>query len=92
MKTKKYKGIINIYTSIIFDIKKKEIRVCSDAGRLTRPVLRVLNNKLILNKNHVTDLASNNLSWEDLLTDSRMENSIIEYIDPAEQNQSMIAM
>ena len=92
LKTKKYKGIINIYTSIIFDIKKKEIRVCSDAGRLTRPVLRVLNNKLILNKNHVTDLASNNLSWEDLLTDSRMENSIIEYIDPAEQNQSMIAM
>ena len=32
MKDKKYKGIINIYTSIVFDYKLMEIRICSDGG------------------------------------------------------------
>ena len=40
MKDKKYKGIINIYTSIIFDYKLAEIKICNDGGRLTRPVLK----------------------------------------------------
>ena len=31
MKNKKYKGIINIYTSIVFDYKLMEIRICNDA-------------------------------------------------------------
>lgn len=92
LKEKKYKGIINIYTSIIFNIKMKEIRVCSDAGRLTRPVLRVKDNKLILNKSHIKRLISKDLLWEDLVVDHKIEESIIEYIDPAEQNLSMIAM
>ena len=48
LKVKKGNGIINIYTSIIFNIKKKEIRVCNDGGRITRPVLKVRNNKLII--------------------------------------------
>ena len=38
MKEKKHKGIINIYTSIIMDCENAEIRICSDGGRLTRPV------------------------------------------------------
>jgi len=32
LKSKKYKGIINVYTSITFNTKCKEIRVCNDAG------------------------------------------------------------
>ena len=56
MKTKKYKGIINIFTSIVFDIKHKEIRICNDAGRLTRPLLRVKNNHLILTKDVISKL------------------------------------
>ena len=48
LKDKKYKGIINIYTSIIFDYKMQEIRVCNDSGRLTRPVLRVKDKNIII--------------------------------------------
>jgi DNA-directed RNA polymerase II subunit RPB2 len=92
LKEKKYKGIINIYTSILFNIKKREIRVCSDAGRLTRPVLRVKDNKLIINNSHIRRLVSKELTWEDLLINNKIDESIIEYIDPAEQNLSMIAM
>ena len=48
LKIKKYKGIINIYTSIVFNYREKEIRICNDAGRLTRPLLKVRDNKLII--------------------------------------------
>ena len=92
LKDKKYKGIINIYTSIIFDTKRKEIRMINDAGRLTRPVLRVLNNKLILNQSYIEKLKKKEIKWNDLLVDIFDNNTVIEYIDPAEQNYSMIAM
>jgi DNA-directed RNA polymerase II subunit RPB2 len=92
MKDKKYKGIINIYTSIIFDYKLAEIRICNDGGRLTRPVLKVKNNRAIITKEIIDKLASKELSWNDLLTSCRLDESVIEYIDPDEQNYAMIAM
>lgn len=92
MKEKKYKGIVNIYTSIIFDYKNAEIRICSDGGRLTRPVLRVKNGKTLITKDIIDKLSTNELSWNDLLISSILPESVIEYIDPDEQDQSLIAM
>jgi DNA-directed RNA polymerase II subunit RPB2 len=91
-KDKKSKGIINIYTSIIFDIKNKEIRICNDAGRLTRPVLRVKNNKIFITEQIISELNAGNLTWDDLLTDTKIDEAVLEYIDPEEQNFSMISM
>ena len=89
---KKHKGIINIYTSIIFDFKNREIRICNDAGRLIRPVLRVRDNNILLNKDTINGIKSGDLDWNDLLTDCKIDDSVIEYIDPEEQSFSMIAM
>ena len=92
MKEKKYKGIINIYTSIVFDFQRSEIRICSDGGRLTRPVLRVKDGKAIITKDIIDKISKKELSWNDLLTSCKLPTSMIEYIDPEEQNNSMIAM
>jgi DNA-directed RNA polymerase beta subunit len=92
MKQKKYKGIINIYTSIIFDYKNGEIRICSDGGRLTRPVLRVRDGRALITSDIIRRLENKELSWNDLLTSCRLPESVIEYIDPEEQNQAIIAM
>ncbi len=92
MKDKKYRGIINIYTSVIFDIKMLEIRICNDGGRLTRPILRVRDNKALITREIIDKLESKELAWNDLLTNCRLEESVIEYIDPDEQNLAMIAM
>ena len=92
LKEMKYKGIINIYTSIIFDYKKNEIRVCNDAGRLTRPIFKVKNNNILLTNDILKQLNSNKLKWNDLLLNLNIDESIIEYIDPIEQNHSLIAM
>ena len=91
LKDKKFKGIINIYTSIIFDYKMKEIRVCNDSGRLTRPLLRVKKNNILVTKSLISKINNSELNWDNLLTSSKIEDSVIEYVDPDEQNWSMIA-
>ena len=92
LKDKKHNGIINVYTSIIFDYKMAEIRICNDAGRLSRPVLRVKNNKLVLKPEVIKDLVDSKLTWDDLLTTCKLDDTVLEYIDPEEQSLSMIAM
>ena len=92
LKSKKYTGIINIYTSIIFDYTYKEIRICNDRGRITRPVMRVVNNKLVATPEILKQINSKTINWNDLLIGTNIGTSIIEYIDPEEQNSSMISM
>ena len=92
LKDKKYKGIINIYTSIVFNYKEMEIRICNDAGRLTRPLLKVKNNDLLMTNDIMNNVRNNSLKWNELLTNMKLQESIIEYVDPDEQNASMLAM
>ena len=92
MKDKKYEGIINIFTSIVFDYRQQEIHICNDAGRIMRPVYKVKNNKLLLTRKISSQIIKNELSWEDLLVNNKIPQSIIEYIDASEQNSSLIAM
>lgn len=94
LKKKKYEGILNIYTSIIFDIKRKEIKLCNEGGRVTRPVFRVEPriNSLIINKEIVNDVDKQETKWDELLVNHKYGDSCIEYIDADEQNFSLIAM
>jgi len=92
LKEKKWNGIINIYTSIIFDYKKKEIRVCNDGGRITRPVLKVRDNKIIITNKIIDRLNKDDMVWEDLLVASKTDESYIEYLDADEESVSMVAI
>jgi len=92
LKEKKYSGIINIYTSIVFDTETMCINVCNDGGRLCRPLLRVNNNKLLITNNIYNNLKNNKLTFNDLLTNLNIKNSVIEYIDSYEQNNALISM
>ena len=92
LKDKKSKGIINIYTSIIFNSKLKEIRVCNDAGRITRPLLKIKNNKVLYDNSIIQKIKDDELNWDDLVVGIKLEDSIIEYVDSCEQNNAMIAM
>ena len=69
-KMKKYCGIINVYTSVVFDYNLSEIRICNDAGRLIRP-LHIVNpetNELYITRDIIDRLSKRDLSWDDLLT------------------------
>ena len=104
-KFKKHCGIINIYTSVVFDYNNAEIRICNDAGRLARP-LHLVNpetNDLYITRSIIERVSKRELSWDDLLThmccedgegegSGEKKHAVIEYIDPDEQAFSMIAM
>jgi len=91
LKEQKYKGIINIYTSIILDCKLQEIRVCNDSGRLSRPLLRVKDNNILITQNILDKLKQNELNWDDLFTSCKINEAVLEYIDPEEQSFGMIS-
>jgi DNA-directed RNA polymerase beta subunit len=91
LKDQKCKGIINIYTSIIFDCKLQEIRVCNDSGRLSRPLLRVKDKNILISPDILDKLKQNELNWDDLFTSCKIDDAVLEYIDPEEQSFSMIS-
>ena len=68
---KKYKrnGLLPIYTSISWNIKKKEIQVYTDSGRLCRPVFYIDNKKpSFQNKAILEKLGKMDFSWEQLIS------------------------
>ena len=92
LKNKKYMGILNIYTSILFDFKNKELIICNEAGRPMRPIFKVKNNQILYTGEIASKIKNNEVSWDDLFTNHILDESILEYIDPAEQNSTMISM
>jgi len=99
-KLKKLRGIINIYTSVVFDYPNAEIRICNDAGRMMRPLLLVNQdtNELFITRDIIRRIEAHEIGWDDLLTHMSASDAgatshgVIEYIDPDEQAFSMIAM
>jgi DNA-directed RNA polymerase II subunit RPB2 len=92
MKMMKSKGIINIYTGIVFDYKELELNIWTTGGRLSRPVLKVKDSKHMLTADIIEDLNNDKLCWDDLLCNHKLPESVIEYIDADEQNSLMIAI
>ena len=92
MKKKKYQSIINIYTSVVFNIKEKEIVICNNAGRLTRPVFKVKNRKILFTNKIKEKILKGELIWEDFLVNHKIKESAVEYIDSSEQDANLIAM
>ena len=92
LKNAKAKGLINIYTGVVFDYHNLEIRIRTDGGRLTRPVFKVVSGKSLFTDEVYEKMVNEKLLWNDMLIDHKFPESIIEYIDAEEQNGSIIAM
>ena len=68
LKLYKRNGVIPIYTSVSFDYKRNEIYIYTDAGRLSRPVYYIQNNKVSFNRPSIIDgLDSGRITWEQLV-------------------------
>ncbi len=90
IKSLKYCGIINIFTSICYDYFNMEIRICSDTGRITRPLFRVKNGQLMFTQAMYLSILDGTLSWNDLFICGKLTESVLEYLDPAEHNCAII--
>jgi len=100
LKKMKLTGVLDATTSIVHEIKSeietKELKIQCDGGRLFRPVLRVKNNKILLNKQHLDSIELNGSksatkisTWNEFIAKNP---GIIEYIDVDEMANSMIAI
>ncbi|KAI2798827.1 hypothetical protein RDWZM_007221 [Blomia tropicalis] len=89
-KLRRQMDIIVSEVSMVRDIRDREIRIYTDAGRICRPLLIVENQKLLLKKKHIEQLKNreyNNYSWHDLVA-----SGVVEYIDTLEEETVMISM
>ena len=96
LKSYRRKGIINVYTSISWNIQEYNININTDSGRLIRPLYIVDNNQFRINNQIVKKLKDNKIDWNNLLVrtidNNKIEEGVVEYIDVEESNFSMIAM
>jgi DNA-directed RNA polymerase II subunit RPB2 len=89
-KLRRQMDIIVSEVSMVRDIRDREIRINTDAGRICRPLLIVENQKLVLKNRHIGMLKEHDFSrfgWQELMTEG-----IVEYIDTLEEETAMIAM
>ncbi len=88
-KLRRQMDIINAEVSMVRDIRDREIRIYTDAGRICRPLLIVEDCRLLMKKNHIDMLKEgefNNFMWHDLVA-----SGVVEYIDTLEEETTMIA-
>ena len=101
LKERKLRGMFNIYTSIVYNIAEKEISICTDGGRVVRPLFRVTpdTQQLYFNTQTVQAISSGKIKWEEMLipyqsaTDPaiKWDTALIEYVDPEEENTITIS-
>lgn len=92
----KRKGVINIYTSIVWNVRDHEINICTEGGRCVRP-LYVVDDKsgnIRLSPELLKKIGDKTFNWTDLIIgqDHQEDDSVIEFLDVEEVNTSMIAM
>jgi DNA-directed RNA polymerase II subunit RPB2 len=97
MKRLKWKDVINIYTSISWDIENDLMQIHTDSGRLTRPLFIVRDNEIMMTIEILNKLKSGELMFSDLLIKGTFDENgdemgIIEYVDVYESNTSLIAL
>jgi DNA-directed RNA polymerase beta subunit/intein/homing endonuclease len=95
MNKKRLEGHFNIQnTSIVRDDDECEVRVYCDSGRLYRPVLRVENNVVKLNRTHIGQISLNKndknkvSSWDEFMIKFP---EVVDYIDTELQPYVMVA-
>lgn len=87
------KDDISPEVSVVRDIREKELRIYTDAGRVCRPLFIVENQQLLLGKKHIRWLNSGSddegteYKWEQLI-----KGGVIELLDAEEEETVMISM
>ncbi|MCX6709454.1 MAG: DNA-directed RNA polymerase subunit B [Candidatus Woesearchaeota archaeon] len=83
---KRRESILSSEINVFYDDKTRDVHIETFRGRLRRPLIIVKNGKSLLTSEHVKKLQNNELSWEDMI-----KQGVIEYLDAAEEENSLVA-
>ena len=93
LRSKKRCGALHPHTSVVWDRRRRTLTVCTEAGRVVRPVYYAGAIREYLASEEYRAAVASVSSWEELIMlKSPAGNSLIEYVDPAETNCYYIAM
>lgn len=87
IKEKRRHGELPIELNVRNDEILKNIIISTEPGRVLRPLIIVDNGNSRLKNEHLIELEQGNLKWNDLI-----QNGIIEYLDAAEEENSLVAL
>ena len=79
MKLYRRNGVINIFTSISWNIQMMEIHFLTDSGRLCRPMYVLEDNKIKATPELITAIKSGQLKWNNLVSGVNREDGEIDY-------------
>ncbi|KAJ1640261.1 RNA polymerase II core subunit [Pavlovales sp. CCMP2436] len=77
-------------TSVVRDIAERELRLNTDAGRISRPLFVVENQQLVIKKHHIKllrEAETTGVNWDWLVA-----HGLLEFIDTEEEETTMISM
>ncbi|KAK0198899.1 DNA-dependent RNA polymerase II second largest subunit [Armillaria mellea] len=87
------KDDISPEVSVVRDIREKELRLYTDAGRVCRPLFIVENQQLVLQKKHIKWLVrGTNDDGEEYKWEQLIKGGVIELLDAEEEETVMISM
>src|SRR3989338_353454 len=80
------KGIVTEKLNVYYNEKSDEVQLESSKGRARRPLIILKDGIPLLTEKHIKQLEKNEISWSDLI-----KQGIIEYLDAAEEENTLIA-
>tara|TARA_Y100000310_G_scaffold137447_1_gene136309 strand:+ start:1717 stop:3522 length:1806 start_codon:yes stop_codon:yes gene_type:complete len=80
------KGDISTDLNVYHNLEADEVHVFSNEGRARRPLIVVKEGKSLLTEKHLQQLTESEITWFDLV-----RQGVIEYLDAAEEENSLVA-
>jgi DNA-directed RNA polymerase II subunit RPB2 len=79
MKMHRRNNMINIYTSIAFNIKRNELIICTDSGRPMRPLFYMVNDKISYERQNIINKYKNNtITWNNIINGLNNKKDMLE--------------
>ena len=86
LKLERRKGVVSSDVNVYYNETTDEVSIASIRGRSRRPLIVVKDGVSQLTDKHIKQVQKGELAWSDLVA-----NGIIEYLDAAEEENSLIA-
>jgi len=80
------KGVLHSNINVAYDDRANEVYIEFSKGRARRPLIVIKDGQPLLTEKHINQLEKNEISWSDLV-----EEGVIEYLDAAEEENSLVA-
>jgi DNA-directed RNA polymerase subunit B len=87
LRTLRRKGELDHNINIAFHSENNEVWICSDEGRVRRPILIIEKGKLKLTKEHIDSIRKGLIKFSDLIS-----MGMVEFLDAEEEENALIAL